>query len=101
MQASVTTVFRSAIPGSSIPISSASPARAWRTTATFSARAGRDISSPVGLVCWWDVSAIDRISPPGAGPQRAPSISADFKAISLPARAAVGKPATLAIASRA
>src|SRR5207253_570030 len=46
MQASVTTVFRSARDASSIPNRSASPARAWRTTATFSARAGRDSCSP-------------------------------------------------------
>src|SRR5882757_2689084 len=46
MQASVTTVFRSAIAVSSIPIRSASPAIACRTTATFSAFAGSDICSP-------------------------------------------------------
>src|ERR1700748_1887282 len=48
MQASVTTVFRSAVAASSMPICSASPAIAWRTTATFSARAGSDICSPDG-----------------------------------------------------
>ena len=42
----MTTVFRSAIEASSIPIRSPRPASAWRTTATFSARAGRDICSP-------------------------------------------------------
>ena len=46
MQASVTTVFRSAIDASSIPIRSARPAIAWRTTATFSAFAGSDIWRP-------------------------------------------------------
>src|SRR6185369_7918175 len=46
MQASVTTVFRSAIEASSMPIRSARPAIAWRTTATFSAFAGSDIWRP-------------------------------------------------------
>src|SRR6476620_8435176 len=83
MQASVTTVFRSAIPAGSMPISSASPARACRTTATFSDRAGRDISSPLGFSLL-GVCAIDRISCRGACPQPAPSISADFKALRYP-----------------
>src|SRR3954453_877629 len=65
MQASVTTVFRSAIPAGSIPISSASPASAWRITATFSARAGRDIASPLGTSSVVDLSDINSISPPG------------------------------------
>ena len=60
MQASVTTVFKSAMPASSMPISSARPARACLTTATFSALAGRDISSPVTASLLLDVSAINR-----------------------------------------
>ena len=45
MQASVTTVFRSAISDGSISSASARPASAWRTSGTFSARAGSENST--------------------------------------------------------
>ena len=84
MQASVTTVFRSAMPGSSMPICSASPARAWRTTATFSALAGSDISSPVGNSLIVRLSDMSSISAGAPSPESPEHICRTFKGIRYP-----------------
>src|SRR3954453_16876056 len=91
MQASVTTVLRSATSEGSISSASASPARAWRISGTLLARAGTENSTRAS-------ASIDKCLTPG--PPRLIAFPGTAEQAAHPAGAHVGPEATGAALGR-